>query len=32
MTRMSKEITPGTTRTLVLQVGKYLMRVPIAAR
>ena len=32
MTRMSKEITPGTARTLVLQVGKYLMRVPIAAR
>ncbi|MBL0180262.1 MAG: hypothetical protein IPP98_14260 [Gemmatimonadetes bacterium] len=32
MTRISKEITPGTARTLVLQVGKYLMRVPIAAR
>ena len=32
MTRISKEISPGTARTLVFQVGKYLMRVPIAAR
>jgi|CXWL01.1.fsa_nt_gi hypothetical protein len=32
MTRISKEISPGSTRSLVIQVGKYLMRVPIAAR
>ncbi len=32
MTRISKEISPGTARTLVFQVGKHLMRVPIAAR
>lgn len=32
MTRLSKEIAPGTTKALVIQLGKHLMRVPISAR